>query len=416
MNADRARLHGFLRLALVVQAAGLLAIIALTVPDFIDWKLHPYAPCGLCLDLRGLPFFLTAVVLGPVVALLLILSRRWRKPRLWPLAIVALIDGGAIFLTAAAIVNFLQYRAESIPLYASAPLLLLLPALVTLAVGLSLVRPVPFKPILAASVGLCVSLTAVVWVFTIRPVHQDIPGEISLPFSSTMVYGARSLGCQDHVQGWVDQHQCLGATLLVYRGSGDPSKDQATINGALLAQQRIRPADASVTLLPVDIGVGRTYRPDVDPTNAGLCVIITDRSTPPPSPFVLGRCGMTTDYADIRSHWPGNDTYAIGIIYYFDRRDYLADHSVTFLAPVSAQPGKPSTVHVHADANTRCSIAVFDASGPFTASGLEPRRTDSAGNVDWTWLVDPATKPGQWPIFVTCGGSSGRTSWYVYGP
>ncbi len=416
MNADRDRLHKVLRLALAVQAVGLLAIIALTVPDFIDWNLHPYAPCGFCLDLRGLPFFLAAIVFGPVIALLLVLSRRWRKPRLWPLAIVALIDGAAIFLTAAVMVNFLQYRGESIPLNASAPPLLLMPALVTLALGVSLVKPVPMKPILAASVGLCVLLTAVLWFFAIRPVHQDIPGEISLPFSRTTVYEGRSLGCQDHVHGWVDEHQCLGATLLVYRGSGDPSKDQATINGALVAQQRIRHVDEKVMLLPVDMGVNRTYSPDVDPTNAGLCVIITDRSSPPPSPFVLGRCGMTTDYADIRSHWPGNDAYAIGIIYYFDRRDYLADHSVTFIAPVSAQPGRPSTVRVHADANTRCSIMVFDPSGPLIAQGLDPKTTDAAGNVEWTWIVDPATKPGQWPIYVTCGGSSGRTSWYIYGP
>jgi hypothetical protein len=416
MTADRDRLHGFLRLALIVQAVGLLAIIALTVPDFIDWKLHPYAPCGLCLDLRGLPFFLAAIVLGPVIALLLVLSRRWRTPRLWPLAVVALIDGAAIFLTAAVMLSFLQSRAESIPPYASAPPLLLLPALVTLALGVSLWRRVPLKPILAAAVGLCVLLTAVLWFFAIRPVHQDIPGEISLPFSRTTAYEGRSVGCQDHVQGWVDEHQCLGTTLLVYRGSGDPSKDQTTINGALLAQHRIRPVDANVTQLPVDMGVNRTYAADVDPTNAGLCVIITDRSSPLPSPFVLGRCGMTTDYADIRSHWPGNDAYAIGIIYYFDRRDYVADHSVTFLAPLSEQPGRPSTVRVHADANTRCTIVVFDSSGPLNAQGLDPKTTDSTGNVEWTWVVDPATKPGQWPIYVTCGGSSGRTSWYVYGP
>jgi hypothetical protein len=259
-------------------------------------------------------------------------------------------------------------------------------------------------------------LTAVLWFFAIKPVHQDIPGEISLPFSRTTVYEGRSLGCQDHVQGWVDKHECLGATLLVYRGSGDPSRDQATINGALVAQQRIRPADANVALLPVDMGVNRTYSPDVDPSNAGLCVIITDRSTPLPSPFVLGRCGLTTDYADIRSHWPGNDAYAIGIIYYFDRRDYVADHSVTFLEPVSAEPGRPAAVRVHADANTRCRIVVFDASGPLNAQGLDPKTTDGAGNVVWTWVVDPATKPGQWPIYVTCGDSSARTSWYVYGP
>jgi hypothetical protein len=415
--AERVRQQKFLRVALLLQAAGLLALIALTVPDWIDGHFHPYASCGLCLDLRGLAFDLTAIFLGPVFVLLLGLSWRWRGPRLWPLAVVALIDAAAIFLTAVVTVSFFHNRTDSVPPFASAPPLLLLPALATLALGINLVRPVPLKRIIAVSAAGCMLLAAFLWFFAIRPVHQTIPGELSLPFSKTAVYEGRDLGCQDHVQGWIDEHTCTRATLLVYRGSGDPSKDEAIIERALSAQRHSVPVDKLVKPLPVDVGINRTASPEVDPINAGLCLIVTDRSSVPPPSMELGHCGLVTDYGDIRSHWHGDDAYAIGIIYYWERRDYLSDHSVTFLnMPVSAEPGHPATVRVRADANTRCSIVVVDPSGQTVVQGLDPTTTDATGAVAWTWLADPAAEPGQWPIAVTCGASSGRGYWYISGP
>jgi hypothetical protein len=329
MAAERVRPQKFLRVALLLQAAGLLALIAQTVPDWIDGHFHPYASCGLCLDLRGLAFDLTAIFLGPVFVLLVVLSWRWRGPRLWPLAVVALIDAAAIFLTADVTVSFFHNRTDSVPPFASAPPLLLLPALATLALGINLVRRVPLRPILAASTAGCILLAAFLWLFAIRPVHQSIPGEVSLAFSKTAVYEGRGLGCQDHVQGWIDEHTCTRATLLVYRGSGDPSKDEATIEQALSAELRRVPAGELIKPLPVDVALNRTQNPDVDPSNAGLCLIITDRVTAPPSNMKLGHCGVVTDYADIRSRWPGNDAYAIGIIYYWEARDYVATTSAT---------------------------------------------------------------------------------------
>jgi hypothetical protein len=416
VTPERVRLQKLLRAALVLQAAGLLGIIALTFPDWLDQRLHPYVPCGLCLDLRGLALDLSAIFLGPVALLLLILAWRWRGPRLWPLAIVALIDTAAIFLTADGTVAFLQNRTESIPPYASAPLLILLPALATLALGVNLLRPVRLRPLLAASTAGCMLLAAFFLFSAIRPVQQTIPGELSLPFSRTAVYEGRDLGCWDHVQGWVDEHTCLRAALLVYRGSGDPSKDQETINRILVAQERIQLADSKVVPLPLDTAVNKTYSRDVDPNNAGLCLLIIDQQTVVPPRPQLGRCGMVTDYADIHSHWPGDDAYAIGIIYYWERPDYVSDHSVTFLdAPVSALPGHIATLRVHADANTRCSIVVVDSTGS-NVPGLDPKTTDAAGNVDWTWSVDRSTTTGRWPITVTCGAASGWTSWYVNVP
>jgi hypothetical protein len=417
MAAERVRPQRFLRVALLFQAAGLLALIAMTVPDWIDYLLHPYAPCGLCLDLRGLPFFLAATFLGPVIVLLLILSWRWRGPRSWPLALVALVDAAAIFLTADVTIGFFYSRTDSIPPFASAPPLLLLPALATLTLGINLVRPLRLRPILAASTAGCMLLAAFLWFFAIRPVHQSIPGELSLPFSKTAAYEGRGMGCRDSVQGWIDEHICSRATLLVYRGTGDASKDEATIEQVLSADRRRVPAGTLVKPLPLDVAIDLTQNPDADPSNSGLCLIITDRVSAAPSNMKVGHCGLVTDYADIRAHWPGGDAYAIGIVYYWGGRDYVSDHSVTFLnSPVSAQPGRLANVRVRADKDTSCSIVVTDSTGQSSVPGLDPKTTDAAGEVDWTWLVDPGAKPGSWPIVVTCGASTGQASWFIYGP
>jgi hypothetical protein len=150
----------------VLQAVGLLALIALTFPDWLDQYVHPSActPDQWCMDLRGLSFDLLAIFLGPVIVVLLILARWWRGPRLWPLGIVVLIDAAAIFFSFDSIINDLQARASSIPPVASAPPLLLLPALATLALGLNLVRPVRWKPLLAASAAGCIVLAGALWI------------------------------------------------------------------------------------------------------------------------------------------------------------------------------------------------------------------------------------------------------------
>jgi hypothetical protein len=208
-------------------------------------------------------------------------------------------------------------------------------------------------------------------------------------------------------------HDCMRAALLVYRGSGDASRDEETISQVLSAQQRLLSDDDLMKSLPVDVAVGPTDSRDADPTNAGLCLIITDRVTPPPSSAKPSRCGLVTDFADIRANWPGDEAYAIGIVYYWKRIDYHDQHSVTFLNVPSAEPGHTATIAVEAAPNTLCRIVVVDTSGA-TVPGLDPKTTDSAGSVGWTWPVDPSTPPGRWPITVSCGASSGWTSLWVY--
>jgi hypothetical protein len=166
---ERFRRQRLLRVALVLQAAGLLATIALTAPRFIDAISHPRVCTGMCLDLRGLPFELTMVVLGPVAVLLSLLGWRWRGVRRWPLAVVAVVDAAAIALVASVVIDFIHSRTDSVPPVASAPLLLLLPALATLALGTNLLWPVPWKSIVAVSTAGSLALAAFLWSYVIRP-------------------------------------------------------------------------------------------------------------------------------------------------------------------------------------------------------------------------------------------------------
>src|SRR5712692_6709032 len=208
MAAERARLHRYLRIALLLQAVGMLATIALTVPDFIAYQTRPLE-CGWCLDFRGIPFGVSVTFLGPVIVVLLLLAWRWRGPRLWPLAIVAVIDVLAVVVALGMIFPLVFTRTDLVPPAASAGPLLLLPAIATLALGARLERQIPWRPILAASAVLSLLPIAGQGLGVIGPARQSIPGELSLPFSRTAVYAARDLGCQDSVQGWVDKHECM---------------------------------------------------------------------------------------------------------------------------------------------------------------------------------------------------------------
>jgi len=51
-----------------------------------------------------------------------------------------------------------------------------------------------------------------------------------------------------------------------------------------------------------------------------------------------------------------------------------------------------------------CTIAVYYSSGKSQASGLEARRSDSSGRVEWTWKVSSRTKPGEYHIELSCEG------------
>ena len=71
-------------------------------------------------------------------------------------------------------------------------------------------------------------------------------------------------------------------------------------------------------------------------------------------------------------------------------------------SPVSQ--GANATISINTAPNTYCTITVYYKSGPSTAQGLEPKNTDSSGNVSWTWKVGTRTTPGDWKIVINVQG------------
>jgi hypothetical protein len=69
-------------------------------------------------------------------------------------------------------------------------------------------------------------------------------------------------------------------------------------------------------------------------------------------------------------------------------------------SPVSA--GGHASVAASTAPGAACQIEVGYASGPSHAAGLEPTNADAGGSVSWTWTIGAQTKPGSWPVAVTC--------------
>lgn len=72
--------------------------------------------------------------------------------------------------------------------------------------------------------------------------------------------------------------------------------------------------------------------------------------------------------------------------------------------------GANATVAVKTAPGASCSIIVIYKSGPSEAQGLYPKTADSQGSVSWKWMVGTRTTPGNWPVTITCGGVTARTS------
>jgi hypothetical protein len=85
---------------------------------------------------------------------------------------------------------------------------------------------------------------------------------------------------------------------------------------------------------------------------------------------------------------------------------------VRISSPVSA--GSYATLTVKVSKPATCSIRVLYKSGPSSAQGLYPKKTNAQRRVSWTWKVATRTTPGRWPITVSCGSAGQlRTSFVV---
>ncbi|MCM3571469.1 DNA/RNA non-specific endonuclease [Neobacillus mesonae] len=73
---------------------------------------------------------------------------------------------------------------------------------------------------------------------------------------------------------------------------------------------------------------------------------------------------------------------------------------------LTVNPGDKSTVTVKTKPNVQGTIEVDYASGPSHAEGLEPKTSDSNGNISWTWEVGTRTKPGTYDVIINVNGQT----------
>lgn len=78
-------------------------------------------------------------------------------------------------------------------------------------------------------------------------------------------------------------------------------------------------------------------------------------------------------------------------------------------APLSAQQGERVTLQAQAAPDTECSIQIGYAGAP----DLDTATSDSSGSLSWTWRVGRKAPTGSWPITVSCGNDTARTSLIV---
>jgi DNA-entry nuclease len=73
---------------------------------------------------------------------------------------------------------------------------------------------------------------------------------------------------------------------------------------------------------------------------------------------------------------------------------------------LTVETGEEATVSVKTKPNVQGTIEVIYSSGPSHASGLEPKTSDSNGNISWTWEVGTRTKPGTYDVIIKIDGKT----------
>jgi hypothetical protein len=308
-----------LRRALLVQGFCLAGFGVVVVAIASYMTANPPTCYGWCLNLTPIFWFMVGLPLLPPAVVMFLLAWRWRARRRWPAIVLFVTDAAVLLFSALVLGAYPLYAADPIPAVGLVPVVLILPAIGTTLLCLDVLRPIRWIPILGVGAASCLLLGVLVSVNVIGPVHQEIPGELSLSFGRTVVYEGRDLGCIDYVAGWTRQHRCTDSALVVYRGSGDPGQDQLTIDRAVVDPTRLSPTENKIQPLPVDAPYGPSYTGKGDYRAAGGCLLIIDRGSPAAVKPAFGHCGSLQDYADIRAHWPADDAYAIGIVYWYTR-------------------------------------------------------------------------------------------------
>jgi hypothetical protein len=78
--------------------------------------------------------------------------------------------------------------------------------------------------------------------------------------------------------------------------------------------------------------------------------------------------------------------------------------------PGSVRRNSYASITVKTTPNASCTLTVYYKSGPSKAAGVGTKRASAKGIASWTWKVGGNTTKGTWPVVVTCGGASARTT------
>jgi hypothetical protein len=91
------------------------------------------------------------------------------------------------------------------------------------------------------------------------------------------------------------------------------------------------------------------------------------------------------------------------------------DEGITIVSwPVTASRNEVVSVTVHGKANTQYYIEVNYKSGPSTSKDLNPKISDSNGDITWTWKVGRNSSAGTFDIIVKDDeGKSVKVEWTV---
>ena len=140
------------------------------------------------------------------------------------------------------------------------------------------------------------------------------PGEMKLPLKKTVIYSNKDGGCHTITNDFGPNTTCLRNTLISYRPSGNLLADETSIAEQFVKQQRgwTSLKEVSLPTVPFSLSVNQLGSGASSTRNAGLCLIIVNRSQTNPK-----GCASQSDYQALRAAWSNKEAdYAIGVIYY----------------------------------------------------------------------------------------------------
>jgi len=120
--------------------------------------------------------------------------------------------------------------------------------------------------------------------------------------------------------------------------------------------------------------------------------------------------GVTINYADgssrVQSNATTNHSTSSTVATNKNTSNSNSGSTNVSTSELTVNAGDKASVSVKTKPNVQGTIEVDYASGPSHASGLEPKTSDSNGNISWTWTVGTRTKEGTYKVIINVNGQT----------